>query len=83
MQDEGTYFQKSAFLIEDPFFVKSHFRNMSQLADLVVYCVMKRHREIRTARDKLFDPFFELIKQKFDTNEVGRLYGCGIKIFPE
>jgi len=82
-QNNGTYYQSNEFLIEDPFFVKSHFRNMSQLVDLVAYCVMKKHKLTKTAKDKKFDPYFELIKPKFDTDEKGKLYGCGIKIFPD
>ena len=45
LSKSGTKFEKNNYLIEDPLFVNSEYRHLSQLADCVAYCVKKRFRE--------------------------------------
>ncbi|TET91106.1 MAG: DUF3800 domain-containing protein [Methanomassiliicoccales archaeon] len=80
---EGTMFTgRTEFLIEDILFVESHFRNLSQLADCVAYCVRRKLRPSNTWRDEYFDIFFERIVDRFNKNDEGEYMGPGLKIFP-
>ena len=91
----GSHYLKNKYLIEDPIFVKSHFRNLSQLADLSAFLTMRyfdiqkpqneKHRRSRPNHplngtvERLFQE--EMIKKLFD-NKKGKVYGYGIKFFP-
>ncbi len=84
----GTHYLSNEFLIEDPLFVNSQYRNMAQLTDLVVYCLGRSEfirtnpTRTQTSRDKIMMSGFNTILPKFDTNQAGRVWGCGIKRFP-
>lgn len=84
----GTYYLQNSYLIEDPLFVNSYYRNMSQLVDNVAYC-LRRHFESRslpssqrTVIDDVVKEGLQSIKPRFDTCASGKIMGCGIKIFP-
>jgi len=84
MLKEGTYYSDLRYLIEDPLFTDSKWRNLSQLTDCVAY-VIRRHFRTHVKlsfRDKKWEYYFELIKSKFDTDKNGNIYGCGLKVFP-
>ena len=54
----GTYI-KNKYLIEDPLFVKSHYRNMAQLTDLIAYCVRRNFRTGSTSpKDREVSKYF-------------------------
>ncbi len=61
------YYWKNRYIIEDPFFTRSSYRNISQLADAVAYCI-RRCTDPRFPKDDTFDPVFsrafELIRSK-------------------
>ncbi|MGI0013244.1 MAG: DUF3800 domain-containing protein [Nitrososphaera sp.] len=48
MLKEGTLYNNLEYLIEDPLFTDSKWRNMSQLADCVAYAIRKRYRTNNT-----------------------------------
>lgn len=84
----GTYYLQNKYLIEDPLFVDSQYRNMSQLVDIVAH-LLNRHTNLRnklTASwndvDYVIDQGYRTIFSKFDTDSSGKVLGCGIKHFP-
>jgi len=70
---------KNRYLIEDPIFVESKYRHMSQLADCVAYCIRKKFRS--GPGDPLdtetFEKFYGIIEKR-----ISGCKGCGIKLFP-
>ena len=79
----GTFYvDPSLYLIEDIYFTKSHYRNMTQLADCIAYCIRRKHRHSNNIIDQRFDIFYSLIEPKFDSNASGEYLGYGLKIFP-
>jgi len=80
----GTHYVQNKFIIEDPVFITSQYRNMSQLCDLVTFCIRKRFRDqnIDNEITRQFEKFYSIILPKFDRDENGTLDGCGLKIFP-
>jgi len=71
---------KNRYLIEDPIFVDSKYRHLSQLVDCVAYCIRRKHRS-RHGNPKdaeTFERFYLLMEKK-----VCNCKRCGIKIFPE
>lgn len=82
MLKNGTMYCKLEWLIEDPLFTDSKWRNLSQIADCVAYCV-RRHlrKDIKTFKDPSWDSYFTQIEKKFDTPN-GSYIGSGLKIFP-
>ncbi len=81
---KGTYYIQNKYLIEDPLFISSQYRNLTQLVDLVSFIVRRRYRN--NSSDSFFNQkylkYFSLIENKFDTDENGTIEGCGVKFFP-
>ncbi len=79
---DGTLYSKINYLIEDPLFTDSKWRNLSQLVDCVAYCVRREFMSSQTAAKKqIWDNYFKTISTNFDSN--GKQYiGYGLKIFP-
>ncbi len=79
---DGTLYSKINYLIEDPLFTDSKWRNLSQLVDCVAYCVRREFMSNQTAAKKqIWDNYFKTISTNFDSN--GKQYiGYGLKIFP-
>ncbi|MCL2148264.1 MAG: DUF3800 domain-containing protein [Methanomassiliicoccaceae archaeon] len=77
---EGSGRVDNRFLIEDPIFVESKYRHMSQLADCVAFCVRRRHRSkpSNPKDEETFERFYRMIGGK-----VFKCDGCGIKVFPK
>ena len=73
---KGSPQQQIDHVIEDPIFVKSHLRNMIQLADMIAYVVYRHHKG-----DPRFREWFEMLKPKMHTHD-GKLDGFGFKKFP-
>lgn len=83
---EGSMYVHSKYLIEDIFFVDSEFRNLIQLVDFVAWISRKYLFQIKeevskNSEDYVFD-CFELIKNKFDKDSSGSIFGAGLKIHP-
>ena len=86
--NKGTHFQQNEYLIEDPMFVDSQYRNMAQLVDVVAYTVNRRTNVIsktsnRNQVDEVIKTGYQTILPKFDTGSSGTVDGCGIKHFPK
>jgi hypothetical protein len=81
---QGTHFSNLQFLIEDPLFTDSKWRNLSQIADCIAYCVRKEHRNnnIQNTSTANWHRYFTQIIPKFDAVN-GQYKGFGLKIFPE
>lgn len=73
---KGSDHQRVDHVIEEPIFVKSHLRNMIQMADMVGYVVHRHYKE-----DPRFKDWFEVIKPSM-YSPGGGLQGFGIKHFP-
>lgn len=82
MLRKGTYYSKLDYLIEDPLFTDSKWRNLSQLADCVAYCIKKHYRTgNRPSLHTAHWNDYTKIETKLDTPD-GSYMGFGIKIFP-
>ncbi len=83
MLRKGTYYCKLDYLIEDPLFTNSKWRNLSQLVDCIAYCIHKRYRTNNTPsfHTTHWQNYFTKIETKLDTPN-GSYVGYGIKIFP-
>jgi len=79
----GTLYSKINYLIEDPLFTDSKWRNLSQLVDCVAYCVRREFMDKQApAKKKIWNNYFNTISINFDSN--GRsYYGYGLKKFPD
>lgn len=84
MLKEGTYYSSLTYLIEDPLFTDSKWRNLSQLVDCVAYAIRKHFRNPQNPsfHDKNWEKYYHKICNKLDKNEYGVIDGCGIKTFP-
>jgi len=85
MLKEGTYYSDLKYLIEDPLFTDSKWRNLSQLVDCVAYAVRKKFRNSPNPsfHDAHWFSYYEKIFCKFDDDENGTVLGCGVKVFPQ
>lgn len=79
----GTEYHTNKYIIEDPIFVTSSYRSISQLVDSVAYCVRRKFRHSNTKLDPYFNDFFKIIHDKFDKNDKGKVDNAGLKIFPK
>lgn len=84
MLREGTYYSDLEYLIEDPLFTDSKWRHLSQLVDCIAYAVRKHFRNPPkpSFHDENWEKYFQIISNKFDTDEKGAIEGCGVKVFP-
>jgi len=84
MMRDGTYYSELEYLIEDPLFTDSKWRNLSQLVDCISYCVRRFHRQGNRPSYKTskWNGYYEKIISKFDTCADGKIEGCGLKIWP-
>ena len=84
MLKHGTYYSDLKYLIEDPLFTDSKWRNLSQMVDCVAYAVRKKFRNSPNPsfHDKNWIAYYKKIFSKFDTGEDGTVLGCGVKVFP-
>ena len=81
MADE-TLYSKINYLIEDPLFTDSKWRNLSQLVDCVAYCVRREFMHNQApAKKQIWDNYFKIISANFDSDN-GNYTGYGLKIFP-
>ena len=83
MLRKGTYYCKLDYIIEDPLFTNSKWRNLSQLVDCIAYCIRKKYRTNNTPSFHTTNwlRYFTKIEPKLDSRN-GSYIGYGIKIFP-
>ena len=82
MLREGTAYSRLDYIIEDPLFTDSKWRNLSQLVDCVAYGIRKKHRaNTQSLHTAYWDKFYTQIEKKFD-NSNGSYLNYGLKIFP-
>jgi len=67
--------------IENPIFVDSSCRHLSQLADCVAYCIRRYYRSAE-ADPRERETFFRIIESKLLKNG-NKSAGYGLKIFPK
>lgn len=81
---DGTHYSDLNFLIEDPLFTDSKWRNLSQVVDCVAYCIRKHYRENNnsTRQTEKWDEYFTKIEKKI-YHKNGNYLRYGLKIFPE
>jgi hypothetical protein len=74
----GSEYHRFEYVIEEPLFTPSRWRNFIQLADAVAYC---------SVMQLLFDGFFikqfSTIRNRFRSNTTGDIRNYGFKIFPD
>jgi hypothetical protein len=66
---------KNRYLIEDPFFVSSQYRNLSQLADLTAWTIHRIQLAGGHARDTLAADLFKMVEARFDRDKNGNYIG--------
>ena len=82
MLRKGTAFSKLDYLIEDPLFTDSKWRNLSQLVDCVAYCIRKEHRvNTWSFHNQHWKEYYEQVEKKFDS-PFGAYKNYGLKIWP-
>jgi hypothetical protein len=81
---DGTCFCKLRYLIEDPLFTDSKWRNMAQLSDCVAYAIRKHFRTPSNPsfHDENWEKYYSMLLKKADKDETGKILGCGIKVCP-
>jgi hypothetical protein len=79
----GTHYMQNKFLIEDPLFVSSQYRNLSQLADLTAWTIRRKLRPSGgTYKDKVADKLWPYVESRLHRNNKGEWFGIAIKRFP-
>lgn len=73
----GTNFHNFRYILEDALFTYSHWRNLTQIADMIAYCIVKQKES-----NQLFSECFKKIESKFYSNNGGSYNGFGLKIIP-
>ena len=83
----GTFYSQLTYLIEDPLFTDSKWRNLSQLSDCVAYCVRKHHRTNPTSSLSAtvhmphWNPYYKQVETKF-VSKNNSYVGVGLKVWP-
>lgn len=77
LRTRGTGMQYINRIIEDIVFTPSHWHNLTQIADAVVYCSKNYLR-----KEPFFTKQFLAISNKFDTGKTGKIEGNGFKVYP-
>lgn len=78
----GTFYMKNEYVIEDPLFVSSQWRNLSQIVDLVAWVIRRHFRPSHGSKDMLADELFRYVELKLHRDSHDNWNGPGIKIFP-
>lgn len=80
----GSEYQKNNYLIEDPVFVDSSYRHLSQLVDCIAYCVRRNYRfkETDSKEKETYGEWLNQIRDKFVGGPT-QFEKYGIKEFPK
>jgi hypothetical protein len=80
----GTDYSPLEYIIEDPLFTDSKWRNLSQLVDCVAYGIRKQHRVNNTESNftAAWNAIYRKIETKFDRDSNGSYTNYGLKRFP-
>lgn len=78
----GSKHQKNNYLIEDPMFVDSSYRHLSQMVDCIAYCIRRNYRQkdVDPKEQETFKMWLDQIRCKFLRNIEFDKYS--IKVFP-
>ncbi|MGC2572937.1 MAG: DUF3800 domain-containing protein [Candidatus Nitrosopolaris sp.] len=76
LRQTGTQYQRINRIIEDPIFTPSDWRNLTQLADAIVFCAKSY-----LANDPFFVGQFLTIQDKFDKDSKGNINNAGFKVW--
>lgn len=78
----GSKYQKNNYLIEDPMFVDSSYRHLSQLVDCIAYCIRRNYRAKlpNLQEQEIFKKWLDQLRHKFLNNFEFDKYS--IKVFP-
>lgn len=80
--ERGTRYVRCDYLIEDPLFVNSEYRHLSQLVDCAAYCIRRHIRRTEDEREaEQFSEFYSMIEPKM-LRGYGSVEGYGLKVFP-
>ncbi len=86
MLRHGTIHSQLEYIIEDPLFTDSKWRNLSQLVDCMAYGIRKHHRTGSNPDNKStksWNEIYKKIETKFDYNPKTSSYrNYGLKKFP-
>ncbi len=86
MLRSGTEYSNLEYVVEQPMFTDSKWRNLIQLSDCVAHCIRKKFKLPRPVESNLhtehWDRYYEQILPKFH-NINGTINGVGLKIFPQ
>lgn len=79
----GTLYSQLNYLMEDPLFTDSKWRNLSQLVDCIAYCIRRHYRKNNTGSfyNTYWESYYKKMESKFDAPR-GSYVGYGLKIFP-
>ncbi|MDR1955061.1 MAG: DUF3800 domain-containing protein, partial [Candidatus Methanoplasma sp.] len=79
----GSKYQKNNYLIEDPLFIDSSYRHLSQMVDCIAYCVRRNYRsKIPDQKEQeTYRIWLNQIRNKFLSGNGFDKYG--IKVFPK
>jgi Protein of unknown function (DUF3800) len=79
---QGTLYVQLKFLIEDPLFTDSKWRNLSQLSDCIAYCIRKYYRKnTQSMHTSYWESYYKKLQSKLYA-PFGTYIGYGLKIFP-
>ena len=82
MLRHGTLYSQLDYIIEDPLFTDSKWRNLSQLVDCIAYGIRKQYRNNTPSfHTEHWKKYYKQIETKFD-NPTGDYRNYGLKIFP-
>lgn len=87
LMKSGTEYAKNKYMIEDVVFVDSRYRALSQIVDVVAYCMRRYYRlkykpPLDYRETKTYERFLNLIIPAI-RKKNNRWEGVGVKIFPK
>lgn len=86
LMKSGTEFSNNKYIIEDVVFIDSRYRALSQIVDVVAYCVRRHYRlkykqSVDYREIEIFKKYMSMISPKIRKNN-GRINGAGFKVVP-
>lgn len=81
----GSEHAPNKYLIEDPIFSESHWKNHCQLVDCIALCVRRNFMfdpKKPSITNSKFKEFYSLIEKRFNKDKHGNIPGAGLVIFP-
>ena len=81
---DGTRYSEFQYLIEDPLFTDSKWRNLSQIVDCIAYCIRRKYRTRSkpSQSTSCWERYYSMIESKLPSKN-GSYIGYGLKIYPK